>query len=81
MPESQINQPQVKVAHVIRVFSYGGAEVCYVNSFTTKEFKKEVISDVFVLDHIKLGLKMMLLPTSAISILLHYYLAFLLRIF
>ncbi|HNP22942.1 MAG TPA: glycosyltransferase [Panacibacter sp.] len=57
MPESQINQPQVKVAHVIRVFSYGGAEVLLREFFTTKEFKKEVISDVFVLDHIKLGLK------------------------
>lgn len=57
MPEPQNNLSQVKVAHVIRVFSYGGAEVLLREFFTTKEFKEQVISDVFVLDHIKLGLK------------------------
>lgn len=62
MPEPQTNKPQVKVAHVIRVFSYGGAEVLLREFFTTKEFKEEVISDVFVLDHIKLGLKNDVIP-------------------
>ena len=48
---------KIKVAHVIRVFSYGGAEVLLREFFSQKEFKENVISDVFVLDHIKLGLK------------------------
>ena len=47
----------IKVAHVIRVFSYGGAEVLLREFFEQPEFKEHVISDVFVLDHIKLGLK------------------------
>lgn len=48
---------KIKVAHVIRVFSYGGAEVLLREFFSQKEFKENVISDLFVLDHIKLGLK------------------------
>jgi glycosyltransferase involved in cell wall biosynthesis len=48
---------KIKVAHVIRVFSYGGAEVLLREFFEQPEFKEQVISDVFVLDHIKLGLK------------------------
>ncbi len=48
---------KIKVAHVIRVFSYGGAEVLLREFFEQKEFKENIISDVFVLDHIKLGLK------------------------
>jgi len=48
---------KLKVAHVIRVFSYGGAEVLLREFFAQKEFKENIISDVFVLDHHKLGLK------------------------
>jgi glycosyltransferase involved in cell wall biosynthesis len=48
---------KLKVAHVIRVFSYGGAEVLLREFFAQKEFKENIISDVFVLDHRKLGLK------------------------
>src|SRR5206468_9818035 len=51
------NDKQIKVAHVIRVFSYGGAEVLFREFFAQPEFKEQVISDVFVLDHLKLGLK------------------------
>jgi glycosyltransferase involved in cell wall biosynthesis len=51
------NDKQIKVAHVIRVFSYGGAEVLLREFFAQREFKEQVISDVFVLDHLKLGLK------------------------
>ncbi len=47
----------IKVAHVIRVFSYGGAEVLLREFFAQREFKENIISDVFVLDHIKLGLR------------------------
>src|SRR5438874_3519463 len=47
----------IKVAHVIRVFSYGGAEVLLREFFAQQEFKENIISDVFVLDHHKLGLK------------------------
>src|SRR4051812_13042873 len=52
-----INDRQIKVAHVIRVLSYGGAEVLLREFFAQPEFKESVISDVFVLDHKKLGLK------------------------
>jgi glycosyltransferase involved in cell wall biosynthesis len=52
-----IKDRQIKVAHVIRVFSYGGAEVLLREFFAQPEFKESVISDVFVLDHKKLGLK------------------------
>lgn len=48
---------KIKVAHVIRVFSYGGAEVLLREFFAQQEFKENVISDVFVLDHKKLGLR------------------------
>lgn len=51
------NGDKIKVAHVIRVFSYGGAEVLLREFFAQREFKENVISDVYVLDHIKLGLK------------------------
>jgi len=47
----------IKVAHVIRVFSYGGAEVLLREFFAQPEFKEQIVSDVFVLDHKKLGLK------------------------
>lgn len=47
---------KIKVAHVIRVFSYGGAEVLLREFFKTPEFKQQVHSDLFILDHIKLGL-------------------------
>lgn len=47
----------IKVAHIIRVFSYGGAEILLREILSQSEFKEHVISDVFVLDHIKLGLK------------------------
>jgi glycosyltransferase involved in cell wall biosynthesis len=52
-----IDELQIKVAHVIRVFSYGGAEVLLREFFAQPEFKQHVISDVFVLDHVKLGLR------------------------
>ena len=47
---------KLKVAHVIRVFSYGGAEVLLREIFAATTFKNEVTSDLFVLDHKKLGL-------------------------
>src|SRR5436189_6212812 len=49
-------EQKMKVAHVIRVFSYGGAEVLLRECFSTAAFKKEVLSDLFILDHKKLGL-------------------------
>ena len=49
-------EQKIKVAHVIRVFSYGGAEVLLRECFSTAAFKKEVVSDLFILDHKKLGL-------------------------
>lgn len=52
-----VQPDKIKVAHVIRVFSYGGAEVLLREFFAQREFKENVISDLFVLDHIKLGLK------------------------
>src|SRR6478736_7350960 len=54
---SPLGDGGIKVAHVIRVFSYGGAEVLLREILSQPEFKAQVISDVFVLDHIKLGLK------------------------
>ena len=54
---SPLGDGGIKVAHVIRVFSYGGAEVLLREFFEQPEFKEQVISDVFVLDHKKLGLK------------------------
>lgn len=47
---------KIKVAHVIRVFSYGGAEVLLREIFASKKFSQEVESDLFILDHKKLGL-------------------------
>ena len=47
---------KIKVAHVIRVFSYGGAEVLLREFFYSETFKAHVTSDLFVLDHKKLGL-------------------------
>ncbi len=47
---------KIKVAHVIRVFSYGGAEVLLREFFLNDAFKEHVISDLYILDHKKLGL-------------------------
>ena len=47
---------KIKVAHVIRVFSYGGAEVLLREFFSSPVFKAATISDLYVLDHKKLGL-------------------------
>ncbi len=47
---------KIKVAHVIRVFSYGGAEVLLREIFASRTFQQQVTSDLFVLDHKKLGL-------------------------
>ncbi len=47
---------KIKVAHVIRVFSYGGAEVLLREIFASKKFQQEVESDLYILDHKKLGL-------------------------
>ncbi len=47
---------KIKVAHVIRVFSYGGAEVLLREIFASQTFRQQVESDLYVLDHKKLGL-------------------------
>lgn len=47
---------KIKVAQVDRVFSYGGAEILLKESFASEEFQNNLISDLYVLDHIKLGL-------------------------
>lgn len=47
---------KLKVAHVIRVFSYGGAEVLLRECFAHPYFKENVESDLYILDHKKLGL-------------------------
>ena len=47
---------KLKVAHVIRVFSYGGAEVLLRECFSHPYFKEHVDSDLYILDHKKLGL-------------------------
>ena len=47
---------KIKVAHVIRVFSYGGAEVLLREIFASRAFQQQVISDLYILDHKKLGL-------------------------
>ncbi len=49
-------EKKIKVAHVIRVFSYGGAEVLLRECFAHPYFKEHVESDLYVLDHKKLGL-------------------------
>ena len=63
-------EKKIKVAHVIRVFSYGGAEVLLRECFTHPYFKENVQSDLYILDHKKLGLVDEVKPNiSAI----HYY--------
>ncbi|MFT4153263.1 glycosyltransferase [Parafilimonas sp.] len=47
---------KIKTAHVIRVFSYGGAEVLLRECFAHPYFKENVASDLYILDHKKLGL-------------------------
>lgn len=47
---------KIKVAHVIRVFSYGGAEILLRECFAHPYFKEHVDSDLYILDHKKLGL-------------------------
>jgi glycosyltransferase involved in cell wall biosynthesis len=49
-------EKKIKVAHVIRVFSYGGAEVLLRECFAHPYFKERVESDLYILDHKKLGL-------------------------
>jgi glycosyltransferase involved in cell wall biosynthesis len=49
-------EKKIKVAHVIRVFSYGGAEVLLRECFAHPYFKEHVESDLYILDHKKLGL-------------------------
>ncbi len=49
-------EKKIKVAHVIRVFSYGGAEVLLRECFAHPYFKEQVDSDLYILDHKKLGL-------------------------
>ena len=49
-------EQKIKVAHVIRVFSYGGAEVLLREFFSNPIFKQQVLSDLYILDHKKLGL-------------------------
>ena len=49
-------EKKLKVAHVIRVFSYGGAEVLLRECFAHPYFKENLISDLYILDHKKLGL-------------------------
>src|SRR4030095_12594848 len=49
-------EQKIKVAHVIRVFSYGGAEVLLRECFAHPYFKEQVTSDLYILDHKKLGL-------------------------
>ena len=47
---------KIKVAHVIRVFSYGGAEISLKEVLSVTAFKENCISDLYILDHKKLGL-------------------------
>jgi len=47
---------KIKVAHVIRVFSYGGAEILLRECLSHPYFKDHVTSDLYILDHKKLGL-------------------------
>jgi hypothetical protein len=49
-------EQKIKVAHVIRVFSYGGAEILLREFFTNPIFKQAVSSHLYILDHKKLGL-------------------------
>ena len=50
LKSSPLGDGGIKVAHVIRVFSYGGAEVLLREILSQPEFKAQVISDVFVLE-------------------------------
>lgn len=52
----------LKVAHVIRVFSYGGAEISLKEILSTDSFRHNVESDLFILDHKKLGLVGQVIP-------------------
>ena len=61
---------KLKVAHVIRVFSYGGAEVLLRECFAHPYFKEQVESDLYILDHKKLGLLPEVRPTINS---IHYY--------
>lgn len=63
-------EKKIKVAHVIRVFSYGGAEVLLRECFAHPYFKEHVESDLYILDHKKLGLVEEVKP-SVHSV--HYY--------
>lgn len=47
---------KIKIAYVIRVFSYGGAEVLLREFFLHPDFKQNVLSDLYILDNKKLGL-------------------------
>ena len=47
---------KIKVAHVIRVFSYGGAEISLKELLAAEPFKENCISDLHILDHKKLDL-------------------------
>lgn len=49
-------EKKLKVAHVIRVFSYGGAEILLRECFAHPYFKENLHSDLYILDHKKLGL-------------------------
>src|ERR1043165_87128 len=63
-------EKKIRVAHVIRVFSYGGAEVLLRECFAHSYFKENVESDLYILDHKKLGLVAEVKPNvNAI----HYY--------
>ena len=63
-------EKKIKVAHVIRVFSYGGAEVLMRECLSHPYFKDRVISDLYILDHKKLGLVEEVRPTVNS---IHYY--------
>ena len=63
-------EKKLKVAHVIRVFSYGGAEVLLRECLAHPYFKENVKSDLYILDHKKLGLAEEVKPNvNAV----HYY--------
>ncbi|HEX5152445.1 MAG TPA: glycosyltransferase [Parafilimonas sp.] len=61
---------KIKVAHVIRVFSYGGAEVLLRECLSHPHFKEHVASDLYILDHKKLGLADEVKPNVNT---IHYY--------
>ena len=49
-------EKKIKVAHVIRVFSYGGAEILLRECFANTYFKENITSELYILDHKKLEL-------------------------